>query len=72
MMTMMATGDDDNDVNINNAMGNEVDDDDGTMGDNNDNADDDVDDNDDGNGDSVMGSGATGYNDDNDGNVQRQ
>ena len=27
---------------------------------------------DDGNGDSVMGSGATGYDDDNDGNVQRQ
>ena len=61
------TGDDDNDVNGNSAMGDEVNEDgDGAMGDDNNNDDDNGDDDDDGDGDSAMGSGATGYDDDDD------
>ncbi len=53
-----ATGDDDNNVNGDGAMGSEVDDDgDGVTGDHND-------DDDDGNGDGATGSGAMGYDDD--------
>ena len=66
-----ATGDDDNNVDGNGAMGNEVDNSDGAMGnkgsDDGDSAmGDDNDDDDDGDGNGTMGSGATGYNDDDD------
>ncbi len=60
----METGDDDNDVDGNGVMGNEVDNDGhSATGDDND-ADDDGDDDDDGDVDSAMGSGATGYDND--------
>ena len=66
---VLATGDDDNDVD--GSTGNEVNDDgDGATSDDND-ADDDGDDNDDGDGDRAMGSGATGYDDDDDGDGRR-
>jgi len=55
----MATGDDENDVNGDGAVG-DNDDDDGNNDDGDDNNDDD------GDGDGAMGSGATGYNHDND------
>ena len=61
----MATVDNNNDVNVDSATGNEVnDDDDGATGDDNNNDDDgDHDDDDDGdsNGDTKMGDGMTGY-----------
>jgi len=61
--TTMAMGNDDNHINGDSATGSEVDDDgNGTAGDDNDNNDGDDDDN--GDGDGTMGSGATGYNDD--------
>jgi len=73
-----ATGDDNNNVNGDGAMGNEVDDDgDGATGNEVDDdgdgvtGDDNEDDNDD-NGDGAMGSGATGYDDDNDDDGRRQ
>ncbi len=66
----MATGDDDNNVDGDGATGNQFDDDgNGATGDYNDD-DDDGDDDDDVNGDSAMGSGATGYDDNNDGGVR--
>jgi hypothetical protein len=72
-----ATGDDDNDIDGDGAMGKEVDDGDGATGnevdDDGDGATgDDNDDDDDGDGDGTMGSGATGYDDDADGDGQRQ
>ena len=68
MMTTMVTGNDDNDVDGESAMGNEVDNDgdSATGDDNNDN--DDGDDDNDGDVDSTMGCGVTGYDDEDDGN----
>ena len=69
MTKTMKTGDDDNNVKWDGATGNEVDDyGDGATGDDDDNNYDDNDDN--GDGDSAMGSGAAGYNDNIDGNGQ--
>jgi len=67
---VLATGDDDNDVN--GATVNKVDDDgDGATGNDND-ANDDGDDNDDGDGDGAMGSGATGYDDEDEGDGRQR
>ena len=63
LTTTMAMGNDNNPVDGDSAPGSEVDDDgNGMAGDDNDN--DDGDDDNDGDGDGAMGSGATGYNDD--------
>ncbi len=68
----MAMGDDDNDVDGNGAMGNEVDDDgDGKTGNDNDDEDD-GNNADDGDGNSAMGSGATRYDGNDDGNRRRR
>ena len=68
MVTMMAADNNDNNVDGDGAMGNKVDDDgDNATGDDNGN-DDDGDDDNDGKGNGVMGSGATGYDDYNNGN----
>jgi hypothetical protein len=71
-MTTMATGDDNKDVDGDGATGNEVNDDgDGATGDDNDDEDD-GNDNDDDDGDGAMGSGATRYDDNNDGERRRR